>query len=108
MPEDFIFDPATMNWESIRTHTEVEVHHLMDHGDPDRFPLLSRDWEDIDCGVQACINNRLGKCGVPSLCKIGDDGKCQGFKTSCKSKTVLEEAIDEAIEQCNRDEETEE
>ena len=111
-----IFDLGGMDWSSIKTVTsttyhEPEVHHLMDHGDHNRFPLLSRDWEDIDCGVKACANNRIGKCGVPSLCKIGEDGRCEGFVLCRKSKKEgedLKEAIAEAIEKCDQELKTEE
>lgn len=50
---------------------------LMPHND--RFPLFSRDWEDIDCKAGACLNNKFGKCGVPSLAKIDSIGHCKGF-----------------------------
>ena len=57
---------------------EPEVHGLMPHHTG--FPGLSRDWEDLDCSAEACANNCFGKCGVPSLAKIGDAGRCEGFK----------------------------
>jgi len=41
---------------------------------------FSRDWERIPCTRSSCNNNTYGtECGVPSMCKIGDDGKCIGF-----------------------------
>lgn len=27
----------------------------------DRFPNISRDWEDVDCRAVICINNICGK-----------------------------------------------
>lgn len=50
---------------------------LMPHHD--RFPYLSRDWEDIDCRSKVCAYNRNGKCTVPSMAKIGESGRCEGF-----------------------------
>jgi len=43
-------------------------------------PWLSRDYEDIDCRATGCLFNRNGKCMTPSCCKIGEDGRCQGFR----------------------------
>jgi hypothetical protein len=43
-------------------------------------PWASRDYEDLDCQAVGCMFNRQKKCSVPSLCKIGDDGRCQGFR----------------------------
>lgn len=40
---------------------------------------ISRDYEDIDCNAVGCIFNKLKKCMVPTNCKIGSDGRCQGF-----------------------------
>jgi hypothetical protein len=40
---------------------------------------VSRDWEEIDCNAAACINNREGKCLVPSLAKINVAGRCDGY-----------------------------
>ena len=51
---------------------------LMPHREHD-YPV-SRDWEDIDCSCITCIYNRYDKCSVASLAKIGDDGRCKGFK----------------------------
>lgn len=56
----------------------MEVMGLMPHHDG--FPHLSRDWEDVDCKSAACENNRLNKCTVPSIAKIGENGRCEGFK----------------------------
>ena len=47
---------------------------------------LSRDWEDIDCLATGCMFNRNEKCSVPSLCKIGEDGRCEGFKAKPMAK----------------------
>ena len=54
-----------------------EVNGLMPHSD--RFPLLSRDWEHIDCKSSGCANNMCGECITPSVAKIGEDGRCEGF-----------------------------
>lgn len=51
---------------------------LMPHND--RYPCFSRDWIDIDCNAIRCVYNKCNKCTVPSLAKINDEGKCQGFK----------------------------
>lgn len=59
-----------MNNEFIKK----ELLPKQDHSYP-----VSRDWEDIDCNAKACKYNRHMKCSVPSLAKIGEDGKCQGF-----------------------------
>lgn len=45
------------------------------------FPV-SRDWEDIDCKATGCLYNVGEKCAVPSICKIGEDGRCTGFVAS--------------------------
>ena len=58
--------------------SEPEILGLMPHNDG--FPGLSRDWQDLDCRSTACVNNRFGKCGIPSLAEIGEDGRCEGFK----------------------------
>jgi hypothetical protein len=57
---------------------ELQMHGLMPHNQG--FPGLSRDWEDLDCRSESCVNNRFGKCGVPSLAVIDDSGRCEGFK----------------------------
>lgn len=41
---------------------------------------LSRDYEDIDCQATGCMFNKDKKCAVPSVCKIGPTGSCEGFK----------------------------
>jgi hypothetical protein len=50
----------------------------IDHGHIGH-PWASRDWQDIDCSAP-CTFNRNGKCSVPSLAEIGDDGRCKGFQ----------------------------
>lgn len=57
---------------------EPEIQGLIGHHDG--YPWLSRDWGDIDCRSQSCMHNRFSKCTVPSLAKIGEDGRCEGFK----------------------------
>lgn len=42
------------------------------------FPV-SRDWEDLDCKATGCLYNIREKCATPSICKIGEDGRCIGF-----------------------------
>ena len=54
-----------------------EIHGLMPHRD---YPGLSRDWADIDCWSESCVNNSFGECMIPSLATIGEDGRCEGFK----------------------------
>ena len=59
----------------------MESHGLMPrvgHGS-EHHDWLSRDWLDIDCKAIGCKYNRSEKCMVPSLCSIGDDGRCKGF-----------------------------
>lgn len=46
-----------------------------------RYPNLSRDWTDLDCKATSCIFCKLFKCITPSRAKIGEDGRCEGFKT---------------------------
>jgi len=41
---------------------------------------VSRDYEDVDCQATGCMFNRDRKCLVPSRCKIGTDGRCEGFQ----------------------------
>ena len=45
----------------------------------DRYPNLSRDWEEFDCKSQ-CAWQKDGHCTVPSLAKIGEDGRCEGYR----------------------------
>lgn len=71
-----------------------EAHAFMDHSD--KFPLFSRDWEDIDCSAVACLNNRNNKCTVSSLAVIGEDGRCKGF-TVISKKEETEIKIDNPI-----------
>ena len=59
--------------------SDLEINGLMPHND--RFPCLSRDWEDLDCKATSCICNRFNKCISPARAKIGEDGRCLGFTT---------------------------
>lgn len=54
-----------------------EVNGFMPHNNG--YPLLSRDWDSIDCASSTCANNAMGTCVTPSLAKIGEDGRCKGF-----------------------------
>ncbi len=56
----------------------ARVSKLIGHGS-EHHDWLSRDWLDIDCQAIGCKFNREKKCMVPTQCKIGDDGRCQGF-----------------------------
>ena len=40
---------------------------------------LSRDYADLDCQAMGCIFNHNMKCIIPSRCKIGTGGMCEGF-----------------------------
>ena len=75
----------------IDNNGEIMKNNLFDDGRGDRvlFPY-SRDWEDIDCNAISCLNNVCKKCSVPSLAKIGDDGKCMGFKSKYKENKKTE------------------
>lgn len=57
---------------------EWMVHSLCDHGRRGGH-WVSRDWDDIDCKAVGCKWNRNEQCMTPAQCKIGDDGRCQGF-----------------------------
>ena len=46
---------------------------------PHGYPV-SRDWKDLDCWATGCRFNQHEKCIVPSICKIGADGRCKGFE----------------------------
>jgi hypothetical protein len=48
------------------------------------FPI-SRDWEDIDCNATTCLWNKNKKCTVPSTAKIGENGRCLGYKCYIES-----------------------
>ena len=52
-------------------------HGLMPHREH-RHPV-SRDWQDLDCKAQ-CEWQRGGKCIVPSIARINEEGRCIGFK----------------------------
>ena len=64
----------------------MEKHGLMDKGfgpkQPGPFFPTSRDWNmpEIKCGRTKCVANYNGKCTMPSLLEIGNDGKCKGYK----------------------------
>jgi len=45
-----------------------------------------RDDINISCGNTFCEWNYSKKCSVPSLCVIGNDGKCEGYKLKDKIK----------------------
>lgn len=55
--------------------------------DRGRYPS-SRDWNmpTIKCGRKTCAANYNGKCVMPSLIKIGANGKCEGCHDRKKSK----------------------
>lgn len=40
---------------------------------------ISRDYLDIDCLAVGCEFNIEKKCGAPSRCEVGLDGRCLGF-----------------------------
>ena len=61
-----------------------ETHRLMPHRDH-RHPR-SRDDENLPCGATSCKWNLYNECGVPSLCIIGNNGKCKGFESDFKTK----------------------
>lgn len=54
-------------------------HCLMAREDRESDFPVSRDWADVNCAALGCNWNRNGKCGVPSLYAIGEDGRCTGF-----------------------------
>ena len=47
------------------------------------FPM-SRDYgrDNFPCKQISCISNRNETCVTPARCIIGEDGKCEGFRTS--------------------------
>lgn len=49
---------------------------------------LSRDYEDIDCKAIGCMFNHAEKCMVPTRCKIGPTGSCQGFQAKELPKKI--------------------
>lgn len=55
------------------------AHGRIGHGGG-HHDWLSRDYPEVDCKATGCMFNLNDKCIVPSACKIGDDGKCAGFK----------------------------
>lgn len=57
-----------------------DCSYLMPHSRrPYDFPV-SRDWEHLDCKAVGCRWNKLERCMVPSLAKIGPEGRCEGFE----------------------------
>jgi hypothetical protein len=73
----------------------MEKNNLMGDSSRDRFPYLSRDWEDIDCLAKLCQYNISFKCTVPSIAVIGEDGKCKGFKIldAVKDENIRKDAV---------------
>jgi hypothetical protein len=57
---------------------------------------VSRDWEQIDCKAD-CQWSVGGKCYVPSLAKLGEDGRCQGFQPKDAPAVKPEEKISRKI-----------
>lgn len=53
--------------------------------DLSRFPI-SRDFAlpNFKCAVKDCVVNRNGECISPSLCEIGEDGRCKNAKLKKK------------------------
>lgn len=45
-----------------------------------RHPVSRDYFLDVPCGAVSCEWNKRKNCSVPSLCKIGDDGKCESYK----------------------------
>ena len=56
-----------------------------------RYPV-SRDFQNLPCKTTHCQWNRSKSCSVPSLCEIGDDGKCMGYQT--KDSIVKPQPLD--------------
>ena len=50
-----------------------------------RHPV-SRDYQQISCGSTSCEWNMGKFCSVPSLFKIGENGKCEGY---CVKKDIM-------------------
>lgn len=67
-----MIDGADSEWMRNLMHRERR---------PYGFPV-SRDYSDTDCKAVGCRFNRDEKCMVPSRCKIGPDGRCEGFEAS--------------------------
>jgi len=60
---------------------------FMPHHNPLAFPH-SRDYvlDNFVCKATKCIANRDGYCITPSLCKIGEDGRCLNYKEKGNGK----------------------
>lgn len=56
------------------------MNSLMPHEPSWEYPR-SRDWQEIQCNADSCINNRMKQCTVPSLAILDQNGRCKGFKT---------------------------
>jgi len=50
------------------------------HNSAGHLPWLSRDYEQVSCQAVGCLFNREKACGVPSIAKMDETGKCTGFK----------------------------
>ena len=68
-------------------------HGIMPHHSG--YPV-SRDWEQIDCKSD-CQWSVNGYCYVPSLAKLGENGRCQGFKPKDSPVVKPEEKISRKI-----------
>ena len=51
---------------------------------------VGRDYTHIDCMAVGCVYNVNHSCGAPSRCKLGKDGKCEGFVAQDWSKKKYE------------------
>lgn len=76
------------------TASGATLHGIMPHHSG--YPV-SRDWEDIDCRATQCLWNVSNKCISPSLARIGDDGKCKGFRLRIIPEAKPEEKIERKI-----------
>lgn len=76
---DNLIDPVLdlLYQEHMLKTNRLMPHHIPGHD----FPF-SRDWgiDNIKCSAVSCICNVSGECVIPSLCRIGDDGRCVNFK----------------------------
>ena len=54
----------------------IEIKEFMPHNYP-----MSRDhgYPSFPCKQLKCMANKSGKCISPSLCHIGEDGRCEGY-----------------------------
>lgn len=66
----------------------LEERRLMPKENPHgHHDWVSRDYARLDCGATGCWFNDNGQCAVPSLCKIGEDGRCVSFTPKPVQKT---------------------